>query len=709
MLANDEYGVKIPVYGEMRWGRIKYDSKDSVDNLLSVYNKKFNTNFTKANLTSVPANTNPPTHYNLPMKDSAINHNPIITGGYEGEFTFSSIDDLQKDISNFNSKYGTNYKYEDVIFYNTKKDNSLLLTKGAKIRMPAIGAYEPLNPDKLDIFTLTVSDFWSKTKRGDELNQMTKFYNERYNTNVTWQQIAEFNGIKDQKLMKKDFVVKFPVPADGINNNVPKRNLSDILESYKTRLDKRWKNELKSSYNGIDKTSEANSKKLVSEMIEKPDSLSGKEILGWKVTSAVKGEYRNPNKGKNDPEYIKFDKEVVYEQPVFGTNIVNLHRVTQTYDSKLGKLVKVSEFASVVKKADGTYEKPIYMPLNHGDAITSDPSGRIKIIPSDRIADYIKENNITNAQVNVNGMDNNALDAVQAFQTTTAFRNQAAMGVGDAENLARQETKLKDLEKSKLQMEERISYLSKQNRLTPSNEHDLRYAKTRVEELKVQLEREKANLEKLKAGPNPTKAFVPTFHIFKDTTFKDDPNDGFDTNTTIPGGYFGSHKVVDSINQFIGSGAFKDGGTLTGHSAGGFNIGRAIKQYKKVKNIVTEKKIPSDKITDENIQNLQVATFGGVHDRIPSSGLGGWTDLYNASDVARLQWRANLTMEQDKVNGEPTPNFVQVVDNNGLMGLGVDDKWNNLEDDLAKHNFLTEYSDGYRVFQRDIMCEVRMS
>jgi hypothetical protein len=300
-------------------------------------------------------------------------------------------------------------------------------------------------------------------------------------------------------------------------------------------------------------------------------------------------------------------------------------------------------------------------------------------------------------------MANNALDAVQMFQTTTAFRNQAAMGIGDQKNLDKLAEKIKNLEAVKSKKEEELksknvwTYNHHTGQQYPPHPGELDRINREIKEVTESLQNlksEKQNLEnKILDKSTISEAFIPTFHIFKDTGMAKDPNDGVGKDTKVPGGYFGSEEVIKSIQSFIGAGAFIDGGNLTGHSAGAFNIGRAIEKYR------DDNKGKADKLN--LLSKLNVMTFGGVHDRIPSKSVASWTDFYNSNDKARLEWDSTFNKEYDKDgNGNHTENYGEIYDINDKEN----DKWDNLKEDWPiNHNFLTEYSDGFRKYNRKQM------
>ncbi|TGL09161.1 TIGR04388 family protein [Leptospira bouyouniensis] len=521
----------------------------------------------------------------LSMKDPNIGPG----GTYiDAQFTFKSIADTKAKLEAYNAKFGTNFTYAELMFYNTPYDTagpspgnsagSSIIPADKKMFFPPFGS----TIDNSDLFQL--EEFVIDPNDKLFLYKQVNAFNLNNGTEYTWQQIADLNGIKNPNEIKT--VTKFYIPSniDRAANGL--ESLGDIRKAAAEKA----KAELIIKMMKEESSNVANREDLVGT----PGDLSGPEKLGWEIISIkppVTLQY--PGGYFTSP----LNPEVIYEQKLSGYNkdgspAVNMQKVTE-------KLVTDENGYTYRKKTfevwDATSDPADWVTLNHGDAITSDPEGRLRVIPQGKIEEYITKNNIHNAQVTVNGMDNQGLDAIQMYQATTAIRNQES----------------------------------------------------------------------------PREAVIPTFHIFKDDNLANNAKDVVQGSyNPATNGYFGSQSVIESIQKFISAGAFTEGGTLIGHSAGAFNVARAISAGLKSKAIDLEK-----------LENLNVQTYGGVHDMILNSVVNSWIDTYNSKDVADLVSYPGEDKTKD--------NYVKITDSTGPA----------YNESVVRHNFLTEYTDDFREHQ----------
>ncbi|MCB1144636.1 MAG: hypothetical protein KDK54_20445 [Leptospiraceae bacterium] len=115
------HGVILPFKSDVHLGKIEVKPSEDINNLVKVYNSKFNSNFTVdqiLQLNNVTKDNLLKNGGNLNVPDPSINTASTPWKKYDGEITFQSVDQLKKEINSFNKEYGTKYSYEDVVMYN---------------------------------------------------------------------------------------------------------------------------------------------------------------------------------------------------------------------------------------------------------------------------------------------------------------------------------------------------------------------------------------------------------------------------------------------------------------------------------------------------------------------------------------------------------------------------------------------------------------
>ncbi len=183
--------------------------------------------------------------------------------------------------------------------------------------------------------------------------------------------------------------------------------------------------------------------------------------------------------------------------------------------------------------------------LNHGDVIMTDVSGKVSIIPKDKIADYVKANNVKDAIVTVGGINQNGLEAIKMAQGTGKTINRAS-AKGSANVITAQ------------------------------------------------------------------------FQIFNDGSVTSAADGG--NNPSHLQGMFDVDKptVQKTLASIIEAGGFDEGGSIIGHSAGGYNVAAALADYKGTP------------------LKASVYTFGSAHGTSYSGKVANWTDAYNSDLISEL-------------------------------------------------------------------------
>lgn len=121
---------------------------------------------------------------------------------------------------------------------------------------------------------------------------------------------------------------------------------------------------------------------------------------------------------------------------------------------------------------------------------------------------------------------------------------------------------------------------------------------------------------------------------------------------------------------------------MIGHTAGGFNIGRALADLTKQTDFDQSK-----------VENLEVNILGGVHDKVFEKGGIEWTDYYNTEDFAYARRRGFLHTFPSKhpeiLKDESDPKYKMIMDKSGEQTDGTNTG-------QYTHNFLMDYTDDFR-------------
>ncbi|MCC5814332.1 MAG: hypothetical protein JJT78_06215, partial [Leptospira sp.] len=238
--------------------------------------------------------------------------------------------------------------------------------------------------------------------------------------------------------------------------------------------------------------------------------------------------------------------------------------------------------------------------LSHGDVIVTATNGKLTIVKKENIAEYIKENGITDAFVSVNGRKQDGMDAIKMAQSYALSVNEKSVQSGKP---------------------------------------------------------------------------VMQFHIFNDEQISSEMDNGSDTGI-IDGWIKDRDKptVQKTLPSIIEAGAFSTGGTIVGHSAGGYNVAKTLENW------------------DYQIE-ADVFTFGSVHGVSNSQVVNSWKDLYNPFDSYSSIGRDNLF--SDPIVTGSAPLKYKILKNrenaNWRYKPGV-------PMDTAPHLFIDSYWDGFNQF-----------